>query len=62
MRTERLSRAGRLGGIVAVSLALLACKVGPNYRRPDAPVPVAYKELPADAPEWKPSSPQDDKD
>jgi NodT family efflux transporter outer membrane factor (OMF) lipoprotein len=62
MSTGSLSRIGRMSGVVAVSLALFACKVGPNYRRPDAPVPVAYKELPADAPGWKPSSPQDDKD
>ena len=62
MIADRLLRMGRLGGLIAVSIALSACKVGPNYRKPDAPVPVAYKELPADAPVWKPSAPQDDKD
>ncbi len=39
-------------------LALAACAVGPNYHRPPAPVPNAYKELP---PGWKIASPQDDK-
>lgn len=62
MKTDRLLRIGRLSGMVAVSLALFACKVGPNYLRPDAPVPIAYKELPADAAGWKPSAPQDGKD
>jgi NodT family efflux transporter outer membrane factor (OMF) lipoprotein len=41
-----------------VLLALSACAVGPNYHRPAAPVPNAYKEL---APGWKIGSPQDDK-
>jgi NodT family efflux transporter outer membrane factor (OMF) lipoprotein len=45
--------------MAALCCALIACKVGPNYRRPDAPVPPAYKELPADAPGWKQSTPQD---
>ena len=62
MRTDGWSRIGRVGAMAAATLALCACKVGPNYRRPDAPVPVAYKELPADAPVWKPSAPQDGKD
>ena len=46
----------------ALALTLPACKVGPNYHRPDAPVPTAYKELPADTAVWKPSTPQDSKD
>ncbi|MGB6308478.1 MAG: efflux transporter outer membrane subunit [Steroidobacteraceae bacterium] len=52
----------RLSGVIAASIVLSACKVGPNYRKPDAPVPVAYKELPADATGWKPSTPRDDRD
>jgi NodT family efflux transporter outer membrane factor (OMF) lipoprotein len=32
----------------AVLLGLAGCTVGPDYRRPDAPVPAAYKEA------WKP--------
>jgi NodT family efflux transporter outer membrane factor (OMF) lipoprotein len=62
MITDRLLRTARLSSLIAASIALSACKVGPNYRKPDAPVPVAYKELPADAPAWKPSTPQDGKD
>jgi len=42
----------------AAALALTACAVGPNYHRPAAPVPNAFKELP---PGWKIASPQDDK-
>jgi NodT family efflux transporter outer membrane factor (OMF) lipoprotein len=42
----------------AALLALTACAVGPNYHRPPAPVPNAYKELP---PGWKIASPQDEK-
>jgi NodT family efflux transporter outer membrane factor (OMF) lipoprotein len=48
--------------MVAATLALGACKVGPNYRRPDAPVPSAYREAKAGDPAWKPSSPQDTAD
>ena len=62
MITHRLLRRAGLSGLIAASIALSACKVGPNYRKPDAPVPAAYKELPADAPVWNPSTPQDDKD
>jgi len=62
MNAHRVSRIGRFSGLAAMALALLACKVGPNYRRPDAPVPAAYKELPPDAAGWKQSAPQDDKD
>ncbi len=42
----------------AAALALVACAVGPNYHRPPAPVPSAYKELP---PGWKVAAPQDEK-
>ena len=37
----------------AVVALLAACSVGPDYHRPDAPVPATYKEG------WKPSEPQD---
>ena len=37
----------------AVALALAACAVGPNYRRPDAPTAPAYKEDQG----WKPAMP-----
>jgi NodT family efflux transporter outer membrane factor (OMF) lipoprotein len=55
-------RGARLCGAAAACLALCACKVGPDYRRPDAPVPAAYKELPAGTAVWKPSSPRDSAD
>jgi NodT family efflux transporter outer membrane factor (OMF) lipoprotein len=58
----RFLRSAGLCGAAAILLTLSACKVGPNYRRPDAPVPTAYKELPPGTPEWKPSSPRDTAD
>ncbi len=48
--------------LAAWSLAVLAqasCEVGPNYHRPDAPVPTAYQEADAGGATWKPSSPHD---
>jgi NodT family efflux transporter outer membrane factor (OMF) lipoprotein len=61
MRTRAL-----LAAAASVLALTSACAVGPNYRRPDAPVPPAYKE-PAPAPtpgaaaasEWKPAQPAD---
>ncbi len=44
--------------VATLSFALTACAVGPDYHRPDAPVPKAYKELAG----WKEPQPQDDKD
>jgi NodT family efflux transporter outer membrane factor (OMF) lipoprotein len=44
---------------LAAALLLSSCAVGPNYHRPDAPVPEVYKELPPGTPLWKPSDPQD---
>jgi NodT family efflux transporter outer membrane factor (OMF) lipoprotein len=52
----------RLYALITSALLLHGCEVGPNYRRPDAPVPSAYKELPADAPVWKAGTPQDQVD
>ncbi|HWB52327.1 MAG TPA: efflux transporter outer membrane subunit [Stellaceae bacterium] len=43
-RLRRGAVAGWIGGLVALS----ACTVGPDYEKPAAPVPVAYKEA------WKP--------
>jgi NodT family efflux transporter outer membrane factor (OMF) lipoprotein len=45
--------------VVASTLLLASCAVGPNYHRPDAPVPAAYEELPPGTPLWKPANPQD---
>ncbi|WP_256977138.1 efflux transporter outer membrane subunit [Bordetella genomosp. 10] len=38
-------------------LALQACAVGPDYRRPDAPTPLAFKEAPAAPAGWKLAEP-----
>ena len=52
--------------LVLTLLLLSGCAVGPNYQKPSAPVPAAYKEppppeSPAAAPEmWKPAEPRDD--
>ncbi len=47
----------------AFCLLLPSCMVGPNYKRPPAPVPPAYKELPPpnspQASEWAPAQPND---
>ena len=53
---QPIPRAARLGAALATALLAAACAVGPNYHRPAAPVPSAYKELP---PGWKWGSPQD---
>ncbi len=52
---------------LAAALCLLlfssACMVGPNYKRPTAPVPATYKEAPpasyAQSSEWKQAQPSD---
>jgi NodT family efflux transporter outer membrane factor (OMF) lipoprotein len=59
MKPERTLRSGGLKLMLAIALTLCGCKVGPNYRRPDAPEPAAYKEAHAGDTSWKPSSPQD---
>jgi NodT family efflux transporter outer membrane factor (OMF) lipoprotein len=58
----------RRAGAVPVALALLAtaCAVGPDYKRPSAPVPAAFKEqappgnTAAAENRWKPAEPRDD--
>ncbi|KAI3592518.1 Outer membrane factor (OMF) lipoprotein associated wth MdtABC efflux system [Cupriavidus sp. U2] len=50
--------------VVALACALLAgCAVGPDYKRPDAPIPKAFKEasdaMPAWTGDWKTAEPQD---
>jgi NodT family efflux transporter outer membrane factor (OMF) lipoprotein len=58
-------RAAVLGSAVLAAFAA-ACAVGPDYKRPEAPVPAAFKEQPppgnaaADASRWKPAEPRDD--
>src|SRR5262249_33650496 len=45
-------------------LALTACSIGPQYQRPTAPVPAAYKEAPPasfkELEGWKVAQPNDD--
>lgn len=48
--------AGAAIGAALALAALTACKVGPNYHRPDAAVPGAYEEAP---PGWKVGTPKD---
>ena len=47
---------GRVAWLVA-TLAISACTVGPNYRRPSAPTPNAFKEAPPEG--WKHAEPAD---
>ena len=58
-RRFRWSALGAVGAVVAAASMQVSCAVGPNYRRPSAPVPSAYKELP---PGWKVSTPKDERD
>jgi NodT family efflux transporter outer membrane factor (OMF) lipoprotein len=43
--------------LLAGAIALSGCMVGPDYKRPDAPVPVAFKEAPPAG--WKVGTPMD---
>jgi NodT family efflux transporter outer membrane factor (OMF) lipoprotein len=45
----------RLFGLFVLSFCLASCTVGPDYVRPSAPTPAAYK----DTGNWKPANPQD---
>jgi NodT family efflux transporter outer membrane factor (OMF) lipoprotein len=45
----------RISAAVAAILAASGCMVGPDYERPSAPVPLAYKELAG----WMPAQPAD---
>jgi NodT family efflux transporter outer membrane factor (OMF) lipoprotein len=51
-------------GIVAIAWTLTGCAVGPNYKRPTAPLPETWKEEQAASPEmqgqWKASEPKDE--
>jgi NodT family efflux transporter outer membrane factor (OMF) lipoprotein len=52
--------AATIGSVLCIVGALLVsggCMVGPNYRRPPAPVPTAFKEKPPDG--WKEAQPSD---
>src|SRR6185437_10345703 len=52
----------KLAGALAVATLLsTGCTVGPNYKRPAAPVPPAFKELPPSGTQdgWKEATPSD---
>jgi NodT family efflux transporter outer membrane factor (OMF) lipoprotein len=49
----------RFWSVAALTLGVGACEVGPNYGRPDAPVPTVYQEAQTGSTVWRPSSPQD---
>jgi NodT family efflux transporter outer membrane factor (OMF) lipoprotein len=58
-------RAQRWGIVIAGGLLAAGCAVGPAYRRPSAPVPAEFKELPpagseAEAAAFRPAQPRDD--
>ncbi len=46
----------KLGGVLALSLLLTGCSIGPKYVKPSVGVPVSYKE----SADWKIAEPQDD--
>ncbi|MEO8606163.1 MAG: efflux transporter outer membrane subunit [bacterium] len=52
-RPPRATRAGLMR--ILMSLMLAGCSVGPDYQRPTAPEPVAYKH----SDDWKPAEPAD---
>ena len=56
-RALQTARRGRLLGALSCGAltVLSACMVGPDYVRPKAEAPAAYKE----AGDWKPAQPQD---
>jgi NodT family efflux transporter outer membrane factor (OMF) lipoprotein len=57
----QLTRASiqRLTLLIALAAALAACAVGPDYERPNAPTPAAYKEAPQADAGWFPAAPAD---
>jgi NodT family efflux transporter outer membrane factor (OMF) lipoprotein len=49
----------RAAGLLALGLGLAGCDFAPDYHRPDAPAPAAFKET-ADTGPWQPAHPADD--
>ena len=51
----------RIGSCVGLTAALLlaGCSIGPDYVRPSAPTPAAFKEAPAAPTGWYPAAPAD---
>ena len=63
-RFESMRGWGRAAASGLLLMLLAACSVEPTYKRPDAPVPAAFKEAPVidakDAGTWMPAQPADD--
>jgi NodT family efflux transporter outer membrane factor (OMF) lipoprotein len=59
--TGAAQRLGTFASLVVLAL-LTGCMVGPDYRRPSAPVPAGYKELPPAPPGWTTATPADEVD
>jgi NodT family efflux transporter outer membrane factor (OMF) lipoprotein len=51
------TRVPQLAAVLCALLASTGCMVGPNYKRPPAPVPPAFKEGPPEG--WKEAQPND---
>ena len=62
-RARRDLRRMPLMALLALLVSALGCAVGPNYRRPSAPIATVYKEMPAanspEANQWKEAQPSD---
>jgi NodT family efflux transporter outer membrane factor (OMF) lipoprotein len=61
-RARRLGRAAFSAALSLAATLATGCVVGPNYRRPAAPVPLVYKELPPPPlpnGSWKTAAPAD---
>jgi NodT family efflux transporter outer membrane factor (OMF) lipoprotein len=59
MQPPLTSRAARPWLLIATAAALSACAVGPDYERPSAASPAAFKEAPQGAAGWFPAAPAD---
>ena len=57
LRSHRASSSTLGAAALAVAVLTTSCMVGPNYQKPSAPVPAAFKEAPPN--EWKPAQPRD---
>jgi NodT family efflux transporter outer membrane factor (OMF) lipoprotein len=55
----RAARTARATLLLTTAVALASCAVGPDYRRPDAASPPAFKEAPQAEAGWFPAAPAD---
>lgn len=59
MKTKHILHLRSTPVLLAVAVALSACAVGPDYRRPDASSPAAFKQAPQAEAGWFPAAPAD---